>query len=149
MSALRPDEAGSHPPSACQAGSLIATHITDHMRQQASRPAILSQRWEDQVIRNTSHKDHQDQAQSRGSGGKVSMKAHGRAEGNSTCIIWKRAERAETEMRIQLLAFISCSLVKDRRDGQARSYHDIVGLLGTMVSGLIACNGCFGIEDLW
>lgn len=38
--------------------------------------------------------------------------------------------------------------VKDWRDGQARSYHDIVGLLGTMVSGLIACNGCFGIEDL-
>lgn len=38
--------------------------------------------------------------------------------------------------------------VKDRGDCQARSYHDIVGLLGTMVSGLIACNGCFGIEDL-
>lgn len=38
--------------------------------------------------------------------------------------------------------------VKDRRDDHARSYDDIVGLSGTMVSGLIACNGCFGIEDL-
>lgn len=38
--------------------------------------------------------------------------------------------------------------VKDRRDAQARSYHDIVGLSGTIVSDSIACKGCFGIEDL-
>lgn len=38
--------------------------------------------------------------------------------------------------------------VEDQRVTQARSYHDIVGLSGAMVSDLIACNGCFGIEDL-
>lgn len=34
--------------------------------------------------------------------------------------------------------------VKDRRDGQARSYHDIVGLSGTMVSDSIACKVASG-----